>query len=190
MSPPFHEVAARWLDQCVVEIRLGDSAGSGFTWAFDVVVTNAHVARAARLEVWLPDGQVRAARVRVADRSRDLAILDVPGLGLPAVQRRDPALLRPGEALFAIGHPLGVRHALSSGVLHAVGPLPDGYPVPAPVRRRTWIQADLRLAPGNSGGPLADSEGRVVGINTMIAGGLALAVPVTEVEGLVRRQAA
>jgi serine protease Do len=52
------------------------------------------------------------------------------------------------------------------------------------------VQADLRLAPGNSGGPLADSEGRVVGINTMIAGGLALAVPVTEVEALVRRQAA
>ena len=190
MSPPLHTVAADWLKQCVVEIRLDDSAGTGFTWAFDVVVTNAHVARAARLDVRLPDGQARAARLRVADRSRDLAILDVPGLGLPAVQRRDPALLRPGEVLFAIGHPLGVRHALSSGVLHSVGPLPDGYPVPPQVRRRTWMQADLRLAPGNSGGPLADSEGRVVGINTMIAGGLALAVPVTEVEALVRRQAA
>jgi serine protease Do len=58
------------------------------------------------------------------------------------------------------------------------------------VRRRTWVQADLRLAPGNSGGPLADAEGRVVGINTMIASGLALAVPVTEVEALVARRAA
>jgi serine protease Do len=71
-----------------------------------------------------------------------------------------------------------------------VGPLPDGYPVPAEVRRRVWVQADLRLAPGNSGGPLADSEGRVIGINTMIAGGLALAVPISELETLVRSRAA
>ena len=70
-----------------------------------------------------------------------------------------------------------MRHALSSGVLHAVGLLPEGFPVPPAVRRRVWVQADLHLAPGNSGGPLADSEGRVVGINTMIVAGLALAVP-------------
>ena len=190
MSSPFHTVAADWLKQSVVEVRLDGSAGSGFTWGFDLVVTNAHVARADRLEVRLPDGQVRSARVRLADSVRDLAVLDVPGLGLPAVQRRDPRLLRPGEALFAIGHPLGIRHALSSGILHGLGPLPDGYPVAAQVRRRVWVQADLRLAPGNSGGPLADSEGRVVGINTMIVGGLALAVPVLELEALVRARAA
>lgn len=190
MSPPFHAVAADWLKQSVVEVRLNGSAGSGFTWGFDVVVTNAHVVRASQVEVRLPDGQVRSARVRLADPARDLALLDVPGLGLPAVQRRDPRRLRPGEALFAIGHPLGIRHALSSGVLHGVGRLPDGYPVAADIRRRVWVQADLRLAPGNSGGPLADSEGRVVGINTMIVGGLALAVPILEVEALVRARAA
>lgn len=190
MSSPFHTVAAEWLHQSVVEIRLDGSAGSGFTWAFDLVVTNAHVARAARLEVRLPDGQVRAARLELADRERDLAVLEVKGLGLPAVVRREPRLLRPGEAVFAIGHPLGVRYAFCSGVVHAVGPLPHGYPVPEAVRRRTWVQADLRLAPGNSGGPLADADGRVVGINTMIAGGLALAVPVTEAEALLARRAA
>jgi serine protease Do len=190
MSAPFHTVSADWLKQSVVEIRLDGLAGSGFTWGFDVVVTNAHVVRSDRVEVRLPDGQVRAGRVRLADRARDLAIIDVPRLGLPSVQRRDPRLLRPGEALFAIGHPFGIRHALSSGVLHGVGPLPDGYPVSAQIRRRVWVQADLRLSPGNSGGPLADTEGRVVGINTMIAGGLALAVPIVVVEALVRRRAA
>ena len=155
------------------------------------MVTNAHVARGGKLAVRLPGGDVREAWVRFADRERDIAVLDVPRLGLPAVLRRDPADLRPGEVLFAIGHPLGVRHAMSSGILHAVGPLPDGYPVPAPLRRLPWVQADLRLAPGNSGGPIADAEGRVVGVSTMIAGGgLALAVPITAVEALVRARAA
>ena len=124
--------------------------------------------------------------MRFADRARDLAVLEVPGLGLPPVRRRDPAELRPGQTLFAIGHPLGVRHAMSSGILHAVGPLPDGFPVPPRLRRCAWVQADLRLAPGNSGGPIADAEGRVVGVSTMIVGGLALAVPITEVEALLR----
>ena len=182
--------AAAWVKDCVVEVRQGVGAGSGLTWAFDVVVTNAHVARTGKVDVRLPNGQVREAWVRFADRERDIAVLEVPRLGLPAVMRRDPAELRPGEVLFAIGHPLGVRHAMSSGILHAVGPLPDGYPVPPHLRRLPWVQADLRLAPGNSGGPIADAEGRVVGVSTMIAGGLALAVPITAVEALVRARAA
>ena len=175
--------------ESVVEIRLGGAVGSGFAWDRDLVVTNAHVAREGRVEVRRADGQVLPETVVIADPARDLTVLAVPGLGLPAVQRRE-GILRPGETLFAIGHPLGVRHALSSGVLHAVGPLPEGYPVPPAVRRRVWVQADLRLAPGNSGGPLADSEGRVVGINTRIVAGLALAVPIAQVEVLLRRRAA
>ena len=190
MSPPFHTVPADRLNQCVVEVRQGASAGSGFAWALDMVVTNAHVARDGPLEIRLPNGQVRRARVRFADRSRDIAVLDVPRLGLPAVIRRDPAELRPGHALFAIGHPLGVRHAMSSGILHTVGPLPDGFPVPSHLRRLSCVQADLRLAPGNSGGPIADAEGRVVGVCTMIVSGLALAVPITEVEAVLRARAA
>ena len=190
MSTTVHDAAVDRLNECVVEVREGPGVGSGLTWARDVVVTSAHVARAGKLEVRLPDGHVREAWVRFADRERDIAVLDVPRLGLPAVRRRDPADLRPGQVLFAIGHPLGVRHALSSGILHAVGPLPDGYPVPMQLRRLPWVQADLRLAPGNSGGPVADAEGRVVGVSTMIVGGLALAVPITAVEALVRARAA
>ena len=190
MSRPVHESAADSVKACVVEVRQGESAGSGLTWAVDTVVTAAHVVRAGRLDVRLPDGQVREARVRLADRERDIAVLDVPGLGLPALRRRDPTGMRPGEVLFAIGHPLGVRHAMSAGILHAVGPLPEGYPGSRQLRRLSWVQADLRLAPGNSGGPIADIEGRVVGVSTMTVGGLALAVPITAVEALVRARAA
>jgi serine protease Do len=78
--------------------------------------------------------------------------------------------VRPGELAIAIGNPLGFVGALTTGVVHAVGPL----------RRfgsQAWVQADVRLAPGNSGGPLADARGRVIGINTMVAGRIALAVP-------------
>ena len=178
------------LKQCVVEIELGGAAGSGFAWDRDVVVTNAHVAHTGQVGVRRADGQMLPGRVVITDPGRDLTVLEVPGLALPAVRRRDAASLRPGEVLFAIGHPLGVRYSLSSGVLHAVGLLPEGFPVADAVRRRVWVQADLHLAPGNSGGPLADSEGRVVGINTMIVAGLALAVPILEVEVLLRRRAA
>ena len=184
------EAAAAAVKDCVVEVHQGGGVGSGLTWGVDVVVTNAHVVRARRLDVRLPNGEVREAFVRLADRERDIAVLDVPRLGLPAVRLRDPAELRPGEVLFAIGHPLGVRLAMSSGILHAVGPLPDGYPIPARLRRLPWVQADLRLAPGNSGGPIADAGGRVVGMSTMIIGGLALAVPITAVAALVRARAA
>lgn len=178
------------LKRSVVEVLLEGSAGSGFAVGSDVVVTSAHVVRGDRFQLRLPDGQGRSARVRVIDRERDIAILEVSGLGLPPVQFRDPDSLRPGEVLYAMGHPLGVRHALSSGVLHGVGSLPDGYPVPSTIRRRVWVQADLRLAPGNSGGPLADAEGRVIGVSAMIVGGLALAVPISEVAAMLRRRAA
>lgn len=176
--------------RCVVELIQGGAIGSGFAWAGNVVVTSAHVVRDGPIVVRLPDGQERTARLRVADRERDLALLDVPRLGLPSVRPRDPRELRIGQTLFAIGHPLAVRHAMSSGILHAVGPLPDGYPLPPHLRRLTWVQADLRLAPGNSGGPIADAEGHVVGVSTMIAGGLGLAVPITAVDALVRARAA
>jgi serine protease Do len=89
---------------------------------------------------------------------------------LPAAVVADSARIRAGELAIAIGNPLGFLGALTTGVIHAVGPLPGGGSEP-------WVQADVRLAPGNSGGPLADARGRVIGINTMVAGRLALAIP-------------
>jgi serine protease Do len=82
-----------------------------------------------------------------------------------------------GELVIALGHPLGVANAAALGVVHRA---PTGAPGPA-----GWLHADIRLAPGNSGGPLADAAGRVAGINAMIAGGLGIAVPTHVIEQFV-----
>jgi len=156
---------------------LGGAAGgvgSGVVWAPEWIVTNAHVARHPRVALRLADGRRRDAVVAARDVTVDLAALHVPDLDgtPPTMAGVEP--LRVGSLLVALGHPLGVSGALTAGVVHAIGPLtPNGRP---------WIQADLRLAPGNSGGPLADSRGHLLGLNTMIAGGLALAIPVSVVQ--------
>jgi serine protease Do len=91
--------------------------------------------------------------------------------------RTDARGLRPGELVVAVGHPLGVAYAAALGLVHRA---PTGGRGPA-----GWLQADIRLAPGNSGGPLADASGGIVGINAMIVGGLGLAVPTHLVERFV-----
>jgi serine protease Do len=151
--------------------------GSGVIWNEDgLVITNSHVVAGEHAEVRLADGRRFAAQVKRRDRERDLAALQVAARNLPAIKVGDSSLLRAGELVFAVGNPLGHVGALSTGIIHATG--------------RRWIQADLRLAPGNSGGPLANAVGEVVGINSMIAGGLALAVPCREVETFLRREGA
>src|SRR4051812_21557159 len=105
------------------------------------------------------------------DERRDLALLGVQGLRAPASPLGDSDTLRPGTQVLAVGNPLGFVGAVSSGIVHSIGIAP-------PMGGQTGIYADVRLAPGNSGGPLADYRGQVVGINTMvISGGLALAIP-------------
>jgi serine protease Do len=79
-----------------------------------------------------------------------------------------------GELVLAVGNPLGFVGALSTGIIHAAGSVRG-------LGMSSWLQADVQLAPGNSGGPLADAQGRVLGINTMVAGGLALAIPSNDV---------
>ena len=150
--------------------------GSGIVWRGDgTVVTNAHVAREAHATVETADGLTLDARVVRRDDARDLAELRVDAPGLRAATIGDSEALRPGQLVLALGHPLGVPGALSLGVVHAAA----GRPTSMPGDRRRWVQADIRLAPGNSGGPLADAEGRVIGINSMIAWGMAIAVPST-----------
>jgi serine protease Do len=90
----------------------------------------------------------------------------------------DSTVPRIGSLVIAVGHPFGVRGAVTVGIIHAIGPLVRGG--------RPWVQADLRLAPGNSGGPIADAAGRVVGVNTMVVSELGLAVPIAEVQRFVR----
>lgn len=171
--PGFGEISER-LRRSTVQIRDSRRArgiGSGVIYGSGgSILTNAHVATGDRARVELWDGRELAARVTARDPRRDLAFLEVAESGLPAATFGDSARLRVGELVIAIGNPMGFAGALTTGIVHAVGPLPG-------LGRRPWVQADVRLAPGNSGGPLADAEGRVIGINTMIAGGLALAVP-------------
>lgn len=173
------EVAER-LARVTVQVRSGGrSAGAGVVWLrAGVVVTNAHVATGPGAEVVLPDGRVLSARVSSRDPRRDLALLSVPAEDLEPALRTDARGLRAGELVVALGHPLGVAYATALGVVHRV---PTGARGPA-----GWLHADIRLAPGNSGGPLADTAGRVVGINAMIVGGLGIAVPSHVVEAFVR----
>ena len=164
------------LRQSTVEIRTrGTGVGSGIVWnSTGTIVTNAHVARGDRATIVLSDGRELAGIVTARDPRRDLATVtvDAGGAALPAAVIGHPTDLRTGELVLALGNPLGITGALALGVVHVVE------------RRRgapRWIRADIRLAPGNSGGPLADVRGRVVGVNTLIAYGLGVAVPVTTV---------
>jgi serine protease Do len=169
--PGFGEIAEQLRRSTILIQSGGRGAGSGVIWSGDgVVVTNAHVVRGSRVSVQLWDGREFGAAVRSRDPRRDLAQLQIDAANLPAASAADSSKVRPGELAIAIGNPLGFVGALATGVIHAVGPLRG-------LRRQSWVQADVRLAPGNSGGPLADARGRVIGINTMVAGRLALAIP-------------
>jgi serine protease Do len=180
----FGEVAER-LRRSTVQVSAGGrGAGSGVIWAADgLIVTNAHVVRSDRPRVELWDGREFEAEVAARDTRRDLASIRIAAGGLPAATAGDSSALRPGELVLAVGNPFGFIGALTTGVVHALGPLRG-------LGRQTWVQAAVRLAPGNSGGPLADASGRVIGLNTMIAaGGLALAVPSNAVADFLRRGA-
>jgi len=173
-------VAGRLRRVTVVVGGRGQGAGAGIVWRPDgLVVTNAHVARGA-VGVTLADGRRLRATLVGRDPGRDLAALALPVRDLEAAAVDDGTDLRVGQLVVAVGHPFGLAGALSVGVLHR-GPTgredPDGG----------WLVADLRLAPGNSGGPLADERGRVLGVNAMIHGGLALAVPSVAVQRFLRR---
>ena len=166
------------LRRSVVRVRPRgrDGGGAGVIWRPDgLIVTNAHVARGGPVEVELSDGRVLAGTVAERDAGRDLASVRVEAGDLPAAEVAHAAGLRAGDLVMALGHPLGWVGALSVGVVHSVERArPGGTP--------HAIRADLRLAPGNSGGPLADARGRVVGINTLVARGLGVAIPTETVE--------
>ena len=172
---------AEGLQQAVVEVRSGEIAsGTGIIWGgAGLVVTNAHcIRRGATVQV-NAGGKWREAHALAYHPHHDLALLAAPSVTGPLLELRDPESLRTGELVFAHGHPLGVRDALAMGVLHAVTRDRSGS--------ARWIVADVRLAPGNSGGPLVDAEGRLVGINSMVVNGLGVAVPATLVQRFVER---
>ncbi len=167
----------------VVQVQNGRyGAGAGTIWASDgAILTNHHVIAAPEVEVSLHDDRIFKAEVVVRSRRLDLALLrlrDAPE-GLTPVPVGDPRTLRVGELVFAVGNPWGMRGILTAGIVSGTGS--------ASARgMNSYIQSDVALAPGNSGGPLVNARGEVVGINAMISGGTALSIPADVADEWVR----
>lgn len=155
-------------------------AGSGFIVSPDgYILTNAHVVRDAdEVEVKLIDKRKFIAKVIGADSRTDVAVIKITASSLPTVKLGDPAKLRVGEAVAAIGSPFGFENSVTAGIVSAKGrSLPSESYVP-------YIQTDVPINPGNSGGPLFNMRGEVVGINSQIYSrsggyqGVSFAIPI------------
>jgi len=158
--------------------------GAAIAWTDNgLFVTSAHVIRSPRMIVVTPDGRRVPGELVWQERRRDVAVVRAPEAAMSSVRTADPSAMRPGSLVMAIGHPFGLVEAVSTGVLQSVGELPLEFDFQGKSLR--WVQADVRLGPGNSGGPLADADGRVIGVAAMIVAGMALAVPAPEVEALI-----
>ena len=154
--------------------------GSGFiTRASGLIFTNEHVVRGAdQVAVTLPDGRSFKGKVLGTDPLTDVAVVKVVADNLPVAALGNSDQLRPGEWAIAIGNPFGLNNTVTAGIISAVGRLnaiSEGQRVP-------YIQTDAAVNPGNSGGPLINASGQVIGINTAIrtapGGGLSFAVPI------------
>ena len=195
------------LRSATVEISNQYSGGSGVIWSSNgLVVTNSHVVRGSKtrvntsigpsLSVKLENERVVEGSVIARDPQQDLAAIQLKiekckGLSTPTIG--NSKLLRPGEIVLAMGNPYGFSGALTMGIIHASverefektklnwtqkKALNLSYP-------NALIVADIRLAPGNSGGILANARGEVIGINVAIVSGLALAIPSQQVENFI-----
>ena len=148
--------------------------GAGILVETGLVLTNFHVAGHSRsVQVVWEDGKPVEAHLVASDPNVDLALLEVPANGhKPAALSNEKP--RPGEMVFAFGHPWGQRNVLTGGVLSAVTSARGRH------REVPILRADVQLAPGNSGGPLLNSAGEVIGVNAMIFGGdQSVAIPVS-----------
>jgi serine protease Do len=154
--------------------------GSGFIVTSDgYILTNAHVvADASDVTVRLTDRREFTAKVVGVDRKTDVAVIKIQAKSLPIVRIGDPSKLRPGEWVVAIGSPFGFDNSVTAGIVSATSrALPDGAYTP-------FIQTDAAVNPGNSGGPLFNMAGEVVGINSQIYSrtggfmGISFAIPI------------
>lgn len=164
----------------VVRTRRGAGMGSASVVAADgVLLTSAHVVEGAALaEASFADGTEVTADVVGRDPLSDLAVLRAREAVPAPVPRGDAARLQVGQLVVALGNPLGLSGSVTAGVVSALG---RSLPTRAGRVVDEVIQTDAALNPGNSGGVLADSRGRMVGVNTAVAGiGVGLAVPIND----------
>jgi serine protease Do len=170
---------ARSITPAVVSVSQSEGSGSGIIVNKDgVVLTNAHVVGQSRtVEVGLADGRTLNGQVIGRDPTIDVAVVRIAAGNLPTAPIGDSDKLLVGQSAIAVGNPLGLERTVTSGVISAVNRNPRGISLDG------LIQTDAAISPGNSGGPLVDSHGRVIGINTAIlsgqgASGLGFAVPI------------
>ncbi len=163
------------LQQSLVVIQSRNGAGAGLVWAPGLIATSNHVVPHDDPRISHVDGDDTTGRVVARDTTFDVALVEAKTGAAPpvAVAKREPA---PGELVLAVGHPWGQRGFVTAGVLLGAEPGKDAHP--------GYLKADLRLAPGNSGGPLSNARGEVIGINGMIAGGLGVATATYRVQQL------
>jgi serine protease Do len=160
--------------------------GSGFIVAADgYILTNAHVvADASEVTVRLTDRREFTAKVVGVDKRTDVAVIKIPGKDLPTVRIGDPGKVRPGEWVIAIGSPFGFDNSVTAGIVSAISrSVPDSQYTP-------FIQTDAAVNPGNSGGPLFNMAGEVIGINSQIYSrtggymGISFAIPIDMAMGV------
>lgn len=185
---PFFQFFQQFQNQSPHQVPT-EGLGSGFIISSDgLVLTNAHVVKGAKsVTVTLTDHRTYKAKVLGTDAKTDIAVLKIPATGLPTVRMGDPSKLEPGDWVLAIGSPYGFYNTVTAGIVSAKSrALPDDSMVP-------FIQTDVAVNPGNSGGPLFNTQGDVVGINSQIFTqtgafeGLSFAIPINVAETVARQ---
>ena len=175
--------------QVLVQIHNGERGiGAGTIWhSQGLILTNHHVidgryGASRQLTVTLPNGRDVAAKVIRSDPARDVAALMIEVDDLPTIELGNSESLRPGTWVFALGHPWGIANAVTSGIV-----IGQGAPPEFQMGHNEWIAVSLHMRPGNSGGPLVNGDGCLVGINTFITGpDVGYAIPVHTVKRFLR----
>ena len=181
MPDGFGEIVEELRRTTVVVASGRGGGGSGIVIdSVGLVLTNAHVVSTAKVRVQAWDGRTSEGFVVARTGGVDLALVNVPMENLPAARLGNAQTVRSGEFVVAVGNPYGFIGAVTTGVIRGVGAVRG-------LGDADYIQCALRLAPGNSGGPLANARGEVIGVNSMVVGNVGLAIPTGTVQRFLTR---
>jgi len=169
--------------------RVERGSGSGFIISSSgEILTNSDVVDGAdKVTVTLKDGRTFDGQVLRKDPVTDVAVIKIDANNLPTIPLGNSEVLQPGEAVIAIGNPLGLNNTVTSGIISATGR--SSSDIGASDKRVDYLQTDAAINPGNSGGPLLNARGQVIGMNTAIlrnAQGLGFAIPINTVQRIAQ----